>query len=140
MPVERMIQQDLAAVVEAGSLETCVHLVHDGTGRLVGLGAHAPVANDELETAERISCLAVVHDRRRQGIGTQIKIDVMIESAPRGVRTILSEVHRRNVAMKGLNAKLSAVTEPLPDDGDYLRTVVLFLMRSDIDDTGEVVR
>ncbi len=106
-----------------------------GSGDEVAAEAFVAVVADQLvgvvafqmrePTIAAIPVLAVTHSHRRRGIGTALKQRVLDTVAPRGVLEVVSEVHRRNTAMNNLNAKLGAVADKDPDDGDLLLTVAV---------------
>ena len=80
--------------------------------------------------------MGVKLSRHRQGIGTVLKQMVMAEAATRDdwPNAVGSQVHRRNIAMIGLNDKLGVSREPDPDDGEFLMTLVA--VEPDSDDVG----
>jgi hypothetical protein len=72
-----------------------------------------------------IHSMGVVEARRREGIGIALKraalTDLVLDGTPRVVN---SQVHRRNVAMQGLNKRLQVGSVKDPDDGEYLLSSV----------------
>jgi ribosomal protein S18 acetylase RimI-like enzyme len=115
---EDLIREDIADAVRDGNPDITVHVALSDTGIMVGVIA----ASLPLDGIIEIYVLAVVRSFRRRGIGTDLKQHVMRQAGQ--VRIVKSEVHRKNVAMKELNAKLNAVTAKHPEDGKYLVSVV----------------
>jgi RimJ/RimL family protein N-acetyltransferase len=86
------------------------------TGRILGAIAFG------LDGEELVSqTLGVVLDRRQEGIGTALKRAALAAMIADGHEArVYSHVHKRNVAMNGLNAKLGSEFIKDPDDGDLL--------------------
>lgn len=94
------------------------------SGRIVGIIVFGP--DLDVEGQHRIHAMGVVLDRRRQGIGTRLKVAALVEIATTvGHRAVFSRVHRNNVAMIGLNDKLRAEKELDPDHPAHFISVVV---------------
>jgi len=94
------------------------------TGRIVGVIVFGPDLN--VAGQHRIHAMGVVSDRRRQGIGTRLKVAALAElAATVGRQNVFSRVHRNNVAMIGLNDKLDAKKDLDPDYPAHFISVVV---------------
>jgi GNAT superfamily N-acetyltransferase len=94
--------------------------VAESDGRIIGVICIGP---DE-DGAMVIHALGVVHDRRREGIGTHLKKVALVDAAADGHGLVVSFVHRRNTPMLKLNEKLGVVAQPDADDPEYMFSVV----------------
>lgn len=113
---EDIIKSDVAEAVLAGGASLSVFVALDGQS-LVGVVAASFIQLEGL----KVHVLAVAPTHRRQGIGTDLKRRAMSEYP--NVR-VVSEVHRKNTAMLGLNATLNAFTDRDPDDYNYRVSVI----------------
>lgn len=73
-----------------------------------------------------IFSIGVILHRQREGVGTRLKRGVMAETALRDgwPTNIVSQVHRRNHKMLGLNDKLGVRRSKDPGDGDYFMCAI----------------
>ena len=81
----------------------------------------------EDDPAVTIFSLGVQLARQHQGIGTYLKRLILgvvagMEGWP---NSVISQVHRTNYRMIGLNKKLGVVSERDPEDGEFLITAIL---------------
>lgn len=66
-----------------------------------------------------VHSLGVALDRRRIGIGIDLKQQVLDNCTAAGATAVWSEVDRNNVKMQGLNEKLGISYTPNPLDGKF---------------------
>jgi ribosomal protein S18 acetylase RimI-like enzyme len=115
---EHLIRGDVADSIRRSDAEISVLVAVSDTGVLAGVVAASLPTDGIID----IFVLAVTPAYRRKGIGTELKQHIMRQSG--NVRVAKSEVHRKNLPMQGLNAKLNAETARLPEDDKYLLSVV----------------
>jgi ribosomal protein S18 acetylase RimI-like enzyme len=113
-----LIREDIAEAVRDDDAGLSVFVAVDDEGHVVGVVASS--RSEQLDLF--IHVLAVTAPFRRRGIGLELKQHAMHEFGD--VRSVISEVHHRNVAMNGLNAKLNAATARSPDDYKYLASYI----------------
>lgn len=113
--VERLIRRGVCDELAGPNPAIGVLVAETRTFEIVGV-----IAWRETVDAFEIVALGVVPERRREGIGTLLKVHVMEIALAAGVDRVHSDVHRNNRAMRALNEKLGAAAEKSPEDGDYL--------------------
>ncbi len=122
-PPEQCIRSAPADIVE-GVNAALIVAEEEPSGRIVGVIVFGP--DLDVEGQYRIHAMGVVPDRRRQGIGTRLKVAALAElAATVGRQNVFSRVHRNNVAMIGLNDKLDAKKDLDPDYPAHFISVVV---------------
>ena len=97
------------------AVDAAIVVAADARNRVVGAAVYG-----SRDGTNQIFSLGVVKDRRREGIGTGLKIAALADFAARGGRhDVFSQVHRRNDAMLGLNDKLGVARDKDPEDGEF---------------------
>jgi ribosomal protein S18 acetylase RimI-like enzyme len=114
---QRIIRDAPETIVDSATpADAKIAVAVDQTERIVGVAVYGVRADGVRE----IFSLGVIKDRRREKIGTGLKLAVLAEFAASGGRQdVFSSVHRRNDAMLGLNDKIGVEREKDPDNGEY---------------------
>lgn len=119
--VEALIRTDVADLVD--DAVTFVHVAATVDG-IVAVIAYGPVPMGiDADDAMFIYALGVVPEHRRQFLATLLKQHVFDHARTTGLTSVVSQVHRRNTAMRALNSTLDVVVRRDPSDGDYLLSV-----------------
>lgn len=121
--VEALIREDMPEVIRdpPDGTYSFVACVDDSVVGFIHAGASQfeDDAPSVLVRSLYVVVLAVTHEFRRQGIGTALKGAVI--DVARGLDlAVTSHVHRRNVAMRELNAKLGVIDEADPVTGTMI--------------------
>jgi RimJ/RimL family protein N-acetyltransferase len=108
--------QDIQAFLACQIRFDLTRLRNRETGRILGVIAFGRDGEDLVSQT-----LGVVLDRRREGIGWALKRAALAEMIAAGhPEPVYSQVHKKNIAMNKLNAKLGSDFERDPEDGDLL--------------------